>query len=128
MKKIIPILILAAIVLSFFKSFFLQNLLPIPSDTIVGLYYPFRDLYASTNPNGLPFKNFLITDPVRQQYPWRNLSIDLEKKMQLPLWNPYSFAGTPLLANFQSAPFYPLNLLFFLLPFSTAWSVLIILQ
>src|SRR5258708_1554290 len=128
MKKLLPFLIITAIVLSFFKSFFLQNLLAIPSDTIVGLYYPFRDLYVATNPNGLPFKNFLITDPVRQQYPWRNLAIDGEKKLQLPLWNPYSFAGTPLLANFQSAPLYPLNFLFFIFPFSIAWSFLIIFE
>ncbi|HSW87664.1 MAG TPA: YfhO family protein [Candidatus Saccharimonadales bacterium] len=127
MKKFIPIIIIF-IALAFFKPFFLQKLLPLPTDTIVGLYYPFRDLYVKTNPNGLPFHNFLITDPVRQQYPWRNLSIGLEKNSQLPLWNPYSFGGTPLLANFQSAAFYPLNIVFFLLPFATAWSILVLLE
>src|SRR5581483_10128480 len=93
------ILIFAFLVLYFFKPFFLNSLLPIPSDTIVGLYHPYRDLYAQTNPNGLPFKNFLITDPVRQQYPWKNLAIQTEKKGEIPLWNPYNFSGTPLLAN-----------------------------
>lgn len=39
----------------------------------------------------------------------------LETKSQLangllPLWNPYIFAGTPLLANMQSALFFPLNM------------------
>ena len=34
----------------------------------------------------------------------------------------------PLLANLQGAAFYPFNLLFFLLPFSLAWGVLICLQ
>lgn len=128
MKKIIPVVIIIAVVLFIFKPFILHKSLPVPADTIVGLYYPFRDLYAKTNPNGLPFHNFLITDPVRQQYPWRSLAISLEKRFQLPLWNPYSFGGAPLLANFQSAVFYPLNILFFLLPFATAWSVLIILE
>ncbi len=128
MKRILSIVIIIFFVLAFFKPFFLQKLLPIPADTIVGLYYPFRDIYAKTNPNGLPFHNFLITDPVRQQYPWRNLAIDLEKSAQLPLWNPYSFGGTPLLANFQSAALYPLNILFFLLPFSSAWSFLVVLE
>lgn len=128
MKKILPIIIIIFIVLAFFRSFLFQKSQPIPSDTIVGLYYPFRDLSAKTNPNGLPFHNFLITDPVRQQYPWRNLAITIEKAGQLPLWNPYSFSGTPLLANFQSAVFYPLNILFFVLPFATAWSFLIVLE
>lgn len=126
--KFLPILILFLLSVLFFKSFILQGNLPIPSDTIVGLYYPFRDAYFKTNPNGLPYKNFLITDPVRQQYPWRNLSIESEKKGNLSLWNPYNFSGTPLLANFQSAVFYPLNVLFFILPFTISWSTLIFLQ
>lgn len=116
------------LVLIFFWQFFLKGLLPIPSDTIVGLYHPYRDLYARDYPRGIPFKNFLITDPVRQQYPWKDLSIDLLKKGKLPLWNPYTFSGTPLLANFQSAVFYPLNIIFSILPFNLAWSWLIVLE
>lgn len=126
--KLVPVFILILLSLIFFKSYILQGKLPVPSDTIVGLYYPFREIYFKTNPNGIPYKNFLITDPVRQQYPWRNLSIEKEKSGELPLWNPYNFAGTPLLANFQSAVFYPLNLLFFFLPFDISWSILIFLQ
>src|SRR5579872_2177837 len=127
-KTFLPFLIIAAIVIVFFRQFFLQNLLPIPADTIVGLYNPFRDLYAKDYPRGIPFKNFLITDPVRQEYPWRFESILQEKALQLPLWNPYNFAGNPLLANQQSAALTPLNLFFFFMPFPLAWSLLIFLQ
>ncbi len=127
-QKLFPLVFFVLFLLYFFKAFFLQAQLPIPSDTIIGLYHPFRDLYAKDYPNGIPFKNFLITDPIRQQYPWRELSIAVEKKFHLPLWNPYNFAGTPLLANFQTGAFYPLNLLFFFLPFFYAWSILIMLQ
>lgn len=123
-----PIGFILIIVIIFFWQFFLKGFLPIPSDTIIGLYHPFRDLYAKDYSNGIPFKNFLITDPVRQQYPWRELTIWSEKKIELPLWNPYSFSGTPLLANMQSAAFYPLNILFLILPFSIAWSLLIFFQ
>ena len=123
-----PFFSILLITIIFFWQFFAKGFLPIPSDTIVGLYHPFRDIYAKEYPRGIPFKNFLITDPVRQQYPWRNLSIELEKRFELPLWNPYSFSGTPLLANFQSGAFYPLNILFFILPFYFAWSFLIILE
>lgn len=128
MKKIIYPALLIIIIFTFFYKVFLHNLLPIPADTIIGLYHPFRDLYAEQYPNGIPFKNFLITDPVRQQYPWRELAISLLKRGEAPLWNPYSFTGTALLGNLQSAPFYPLNAIFFILPFKTAWSILIILQ
>ncbi len=128
MKKLMPVGFILLIVIVFFWQFFLKGFLPIPSDTIIGLYHPFRDLYAKNYPNGIPFKNFLVTDPVRQQYPWKELAIWSEKKLELPLWNPYGFSGTPLLANMQSGAFYPLNILFFLLPFNIAWSLLIIFQ
>ena len=42
---------------------------------------------------------------------------------QLPLWNPYLFAGVPLLANSQAGVFYPLNWPFWLLGGSTLISV-----
>ncbi len=95
-------------------------ILPISADTIVGMFHPWRDFFGN-----LPFKNFIVTDPVRQQYPWRELVIDQLKHFQLPLWNPYNFAGTPLLANIQSAVFYPLNILF-ILPMPIAWSIYIL--
>jgi len=128
MKKFGFIIIFLLVVFGFFYQVFLQGKLPIPADTIVGLYHPYRDFYTKKYPRGIPFKNFLITDPVRQQFPWRSLSIDIEKKLQLPLWNPYTFAGTPLLGNMQSAPFYPFNLLFFILPFPQAWTILIVIE
>jgi uncharacterized membrane protein YfhO len=126
--KFLPVLILFLLTVIFFKSFVFQGNLPIPSDTIVGLYYPFRDAYFKTNPNGLPYKNFLVTDPVRQQYPWKNLALQSEKKLELPLWNRYNFSGTPLLANFQAGAFYPFNIIFFILPFDLSWSLIIFLQ
>ena len=111
-----------------FQPFILEGKIPIPADTIVGMYHPWKDVIWDNLTAGVPFKNFLITDPVRQQYPWRKLATDIFKNKQLPLWNPYNFAGTPLLANFQSAVFYPLNILFFILPFNLAWGLLIALQ
>src|SRR6478672_872821 len=124
MKKFLPIIFLMIVISAFFSPFIYHNKLPIPSDTIIGLYNPFRDLYAKDYPNGIPFKNPLITDPVRQQYPWRSLVIDTEKKLALPLWNPYSFSGAPLLANFQASVFYPLNI--FLYRFPLGWSLLVL--
>ena len=123
-----PLIIFILAIAIFFRQFLFAGKLPIPADTIVGIYHPWRDVVWDNLTAGVPFKNFLITDPVRQQYPWRQLASDLIREGQLPLWNPYSFAGSPLLANLQSAAFYPLNLLFFSLPFNFAWSSLIFLQ
>lgn len=112
----------------FFFPVILRGLLPVPTDSLVGLYHPWRDLYAKTNPQGVPFKNFLTTDPVRQQIPWRKLAVDQLKQGKLPKWNPYTFSGTPLLANIQAAVFYPLNILFFIFAFPVAWTTLIVLE
>lgn len=101
---------------------------PFPADTIVGLYSPYREFYADTYPNGIPFKNFLITDPARQTYVWRELAINIWKDMQIPSWNPYEMTGKPLAGNFQSSVFYPLNLLLLFPPFPIMWSILILAQ
>ena len=127
-KKNLFGVVIVIIGLAFFWQFLIKGLLPIPSDTIIGLYYPFRDMYAKEYPRGIPFKNSLITDPVRQTYPWKNLVIEAEKSFKLPLWNPYNFSGSPLLANFQSGTFYPFNLLYFVLPFYLSWSLIIVIQ
>src|SRR5579859_2481553 len=124
----LPLIIIVLYSFSFFHSFLLEGKLPIPSDTIIGLYHPFIDYATKHFPNGVPVKNILITDPVRQQYPWRWLAVSFEKSGEFPLWNPYNFAGTPLLANFQTAAFYPLNILLFIFPFSFGWSMLILLE
>lgn len=54
--------------------------------------------------------DILQADGALQFYGWRNLVFQAHKKGQMPLWNPNELAGTPLLANSQSAPYYPLHL------------------
>jgi len=120
--------IFLAIVAVFFYPTILQGKLPIPSDSLVGLYHPWRDALSQEFPRGVPFKNFLITDPVRQQIPWRAAVMEQWKKFRLPLWNPYNFSGMPLAANIQAAAFYPLNIIFLIPDFPAAWSLLIMLQ
>ena len=127
-KKFTPLLLFGAVTIIFFWQIFLKGLVPIPADTIIGLYHPYRDFYSKDYPNGIPFKNFLITDPVRQQYPWKSLSVESIKNFIIPSWNPYSFSGTPHVANFQSGAFYPLNIMFLILPFVFSWVILVITQ
>lgn len=49
----------------------------------------------------------LQADGALQFFAWRDLVFEAWGKGQLPLWNPYQLAGTPLLANSQSGAFYP---------------------
>jgi hypothetical protein len=66
--------------------------------------------------------------PSLQFYPWRHYAFDQISAGRLPAWNPYVGAGAPLLANYQSALFYPPNWLFLLLPDAQAMGVIAILH
>ena len=115
-------------ILLFFAIPLSAGKIPIPADSLLGLYHPWRDVsFDNYNPEKFPVKNALITDPINQTFPWRFLTITAIKEGQFPLWNPYSFSGQPLLANIQSAPFQVFNLLFFILPFRAAWGSQIII-
>lgn len=51
--------------------------------------------------------DILQADGVLQFYNWRDLVFEAWGQGHGPYWNPYQLAGTPLLANSQSAGFYP---------------------
>src|SRR5579885_2956341 len=57
----------------------------------------------------------LQADGVLQFAPWRSLVFDSWAHGKPPFWNPYELMGTPLLANSQSAGFYPPHILMGLL-------------
>ncbi len=133
--KFWPIILIVLMAGIFFWPVWRQGKLPIPADALVGLYHPYRDYFSNRFPQGVPYKNYILTDPVLQQYPWRWL---IFKGPALPRQgralshlreNPYNFSGTPLLANIQAGAFYPLNIIFFIINnFSMAWTVFIMLQ
>ncbi len=124
-----PFIILLLITIAYFYPFFF-GFIPIPGDILLTTYFPWRDQFWIWDINQLPFttSNFWTFDAVRAIYPWQYIGIEILKNGQIPLWNPYAFAGTPLIANNQSAIFYPLNILYFLTDFSSAWGILTILQ
>lgn len=122
-----PFFLLLFAVAVFFYPVVLENKVPIPGDFVVGVYYPWLD-YKWGFPTGVPVKNPMTTDVVSFIFPMQMLAIDLLKNGQWPLWNPYILAGSPLLANFQSAPFSPTNVVYWMFDRLTAWSIQIMLQ
>jgi hypothetical protein len=92
----------------------------LPADLLVQ-FEPWRSQVT-----GVPYSHWdpLVWDGVAQYYPWRLFAAETLRSGLLPLWNPYQFCGTPFIANGQSAVFYPLNLVFWLLPTAAAfgWS------
>ena len=61
-------------------------------------------------------------DLSRYFYPLKYLMVAQVKSGHFPLWNPYIFCGFPLLATLQVGCFYPLSLIFYLLPFKLAFN------
>jgi Ca2+/Na+ antiporter len=65
----------------------------------------------------------LQADAVLQFYPWRDMVFESWGHGQVPAWNPYELAGTPLLANSQSAGFYPPHVVAGLLHIPTGFAI-----
>ncbi|MCB0210124.1 MAG: hypothetical protein KDJ52_12380 [Anaerolineae bacterium] len=63
-----------------------------------------------------------------QFWPWHQPVKDSLLQGQWPLWNPLLGNGAPLLANLQSAVFYPPNLIFLFMPTAHALTLSIILH
>lgn len=121
-------LISLAIVAVFFYKFFLFSHIPFPGDLLIAEYNPWKtEVYLGYNPGSYPNKAQYF-DVLRQLYPWRSFAINQLKQGHLPLWNPYNFSGSPLLANFQSAVLYPLNIIFLVTPFKIGWALLVVIQ
>lgn len=111
----------------FYKSIFM-GFIPFPGDALLSDFKPWQvTSYDGYGAGGIPNKA-QYPDVIRQLYPWRMEAIRQWKNGTVPLWNPYSFSGTPLLGNFQSASLYPLNVLFWAVSETTAWTVLVALQ
>lgn len=86
-------------------------------------------LMEEARPEGHARANRLTTDPYRQFVPWRSLVNHELLSGRMPFWNPYSYAGAPLLGNVQSGVFDPLSLPYLLASDrperATAWVALL---
>ncbi|MBI2010582.1 MAG: hypothetical protein HYS86_05430, partial [Candidatus Chisholmbacteria bacterium] len=121
-KKHWPVFLLIVTWFIFTWPFWLKGLVPAPLDFLVGFFAPWREHY------NIPIKNPAIPDIVNQIIPWKIFTIDQWRQGIVPLWNPYNLAGTPNAANWQSAVFYPANLLPLIFDFITGWSLYILIQ
>lgn len=74
---------------------------------------------------GVILSHPVFLDMTHQFYPWRLFGFNLLRRGEIPLWNPYLFCGTPFVANWHSAIFYPFNLIFLIMPVHLAlnWSI-----
>ena len=93
---------------------------------------PYENLYTfepwrSLQPGLIPH-NDLLSDLVLENAPWK---LHIRRALadgQLPLWNPQILTGLPFLAAGQASTFYPLNILFYVLPLELAYGWFTALQ
>lgn len=110
--RFLPPSLVVTLVFFLFKDFFFLNKLPLPGDTLIGAYFPWLD-YKWGFPVGVPVKNPPTSDAFSQFFVWKKVLVDTVLNGQIPLWNPTSLMGTPLLATFHSSVLNPGNLLLF---------------
>lgn len=126
-KDLIYIILLLLFTLLFFRKIFF-GMVPIPGNLLAHFFSPWKEEKWEKYPGGIYKQGLFGYDTVKMTYPWRSFTTKQLKNFQLPLWNPYQFSGAPHLASFQTAVFYPPNLIYLVLPQITAWSLLFVLQ
>ncbi len=97
----------------------------LPVDNLFA-WQPFRSAAASlgiARPH-----NELLSDLILENYPWKRFILNSLSSGELPLWNPYLFAGVPFLAAGQHSAMYPLSLLYYILPLEKAYGWFTVLQ
>ncbi len=123
-----PILILIAVVCVFFWPVFVKGYTPFPGDLLLTQYSPWRhSSYGGYVAGAIPSKDQYF-DVIRELYPWKTQVVSELKAGKIPLWNPYNFSGAPLLANYQSQVFYPLSVIYFIVPQISAWTMMVVSQ
>lgn len=129
MKQVIrSFLFLLIVSVLFFYQFFFLGKVPFPGDLLIAEYVPWKyETILGFNPGSFPNKAQYF-DTLQQLYPWKQLVVEQISSGRIPLWNPYNFSGSPLLANLQSSVFNPVNILFFLFSMPTAWGISVYLQ
>jgi hypothetical protein len=114
--------------------FFLPGL--VPGHTISGADYLWSAAPWNTSvPAGIPLRsthpviygqNPVLVDPVTVFEPF--LQYTKSQLPHIPLWDPYILAGSPYLADMQSAIFSPFSLPAYILPFWWSLSVIAVLK
>jgi len=92
--------------------------IPSPAADLAGL--PPWQAEEGAAPSGNP----LLRDVTFQIQPWLLFLRQELRAGRLPFWNPWQFSGSPFWANGQSAPLFPLHLLFVVLPLQLGFVLL----
>ena len=122
---VISIIILFILPLIFFWQVTLGTKTLLPADNL----FTFEPYHSFVDEFGIErVQNHLLSDLVLENYVWKRFIRESIAKRELPLWNPYIFAGQPFLANGQHSALYPLTILFYILPLENAYGWFTVIQ
>ncbi len=98
----------------------------LPADNLYQ-WEPYRS-FAGQQGVSLPPQNELLSDLVLENLVWKQFIVQSIESRELPLWNPFLFAGVPFLAAGQHSALYPLSAVFYVLPLTKAYGLFTVLQ
>lgn len=113
--------IVAAVLVAFYPSVIFGKT-PLNGNNLVAFFSPWIYQKWEGYPTGVPAKPGIL-DQLRIYYPYMRLTQESYRLGQLPLWNPYNFAGNPHMAEWQSGVFYPLHIFLPFLPLPVYWTL-----
>ncbi len=119
------ILLFLALAVLFFAPVLFTDKTLVPFDNLYR-FPPWSSLaaqYGVAQPH-----NTLLDDLILENYAWKNFINESVRAGEIPLWNPYVFAGQPFLAAGQNAALYPLGIVFYILPLVKAYAVFAVLH
>src|SRR5215471_2331950 len=105
--------------LAFFWQVTFGNRTLLPADNL----YQFQPWAAYREQQGVPAvpHNSLLSDLVLENLPWKQFIRQSIANHELPLWNPYIFAGTLFLAEGQHSALYPFSVIYYIIPLDKAY-------
>lgn len=127
MIRRLHLFILLLVTFLIFSPFFLKGHIPFPGSFMVAWYEPWKSMTAAGDAPSIVHKP-VVDDAFRHLYPLRVLASDVMRRGELPLWNPYNAAGTPLLAIMHPGYLTPFGLFFLLFSSPIAWALYILVQ
>lgn len=122
MKRFWPAVAVLFILSLMFFPVIVEGKIPLNGRHFVSFFSPWYWERFPGFPAGVPNKPNML-DQLRQFYPYMALTQWSYQHGQLPLWNPYNFAGNPHAGEWQSSVFYPFQFLLAFLPLPIFWTL-----
>ena len=123
MRRVLPALAVALVVMLFYGRALLPGRVLIPTDILTESWPPWQQPNQPVNVH-----NPLLSDVVNYIYPVKTFTAEAVRRGEWPLWNPYVFTGYPATYNTQAGLLYPLSLFYYVLDGATAADLTIFAQ